>query len=76
MYVAVKWVKKKNPKQIIVAVPTAPYDTVLALAKHVDLIVCLNIRKLTVFAVADAYKNWYDLGDAEVYDCLKRVHFI
>ncbi|MGQ4913932.1 MAG: phosphoribosyltransferase [Candidatus Asgardarchaeia archaeon] len=76
MYMAVKWVKRQSPKKIIVAVPTAPYDTVVALLKYVDLIVCLNIRRMTIFAVADAYKKWYDVNDEEVFRCLREVNFL
>jgi putative phosphoribosyl transferase len=43
------------------------------LKPHVDKIVCLNIRSGTFFAVADAYKNWYDLNDNDVPELLKRV---
>jgi hypothetical protein len=32
----------------------------------VDLVISLNIRSSRMFAVADAYKHWYDLDDYEV----------
>ena len=38
---------------------------------EIDEIVCLNIRSGPVFAVADAYKNWYDLTDKEVTKILE-----
>ena len=43
------------------------------LAPEVDEIVCLNIRSGFSFAVADAYKNWYDLTDEEVIRILERA---
>jgi putative phosphoribosyl transferase len=42
----------------------------------VDEIVCLNIRAGPIFAVADAYQNWYDLSDEEVVKILERAEKI
>jgi predicted phosphoribosyltransferase len=57
----------------VVAVPTASIGAIELLAPEVDEIVCLNIRSGPTFAVADAYKNWYDLTDEEVTKILKRT---
>jgi putative phosphoribosyl transferase len=57
---------------VVVAVPTAPVSAVELISSYVDRIVCLNVRSGPVFAVADAYKVWYDLTDKEVIDILKR----
>jgi predicted phosphoribosyltransferase len=65
--------RKRQPKKIIVAVPTASLGAVKLLSSEGDEIVCLNIRTGPVFAVADAYKNWYDLTDKEVIKILKRA---
>jgi predicted phosphoribosyltransferase len=35
------------------------------------VLVCSNVRGGPVFAVADAYKEWYDLGDDEVVSLLE-----
>jgi predicted phosphoribosyltransferase len=32
----------------------------------VDRIYCLNVRSGYPYAVADAYRDWYDLNDEEV----------
>jgi len=58
---------------LIVAVPTAPMSAINLLRSHVDEIVCLNIRSGAFFAVADAYKKWYDLTDKDVIELLKPV---
>ncbi|GAF78960.1 unnamed protein product, partial [marine sediment metagenome] len=42
---------------------------------HVDKIVCLNIRSGPFFAVADAYKLWYDLEDEDVIRLLQLSGF-
>jgi putative phosphoribosyl transferase len=71
MLAAVRSARKRTPKKIIVAVPTASLGAVKLLAPEVDEIFCLNIRSGPVFAVADAYKNWYDLRDEEVIKILQ-----
>ncbi|MBI5632633.1 MAG: phosphoribosyltransferase [Nitrospirae bacterium] len=66
MRTAARWVKSMRPQKIVVAVPTGPERTVKTLQKEVDEVVCLNIRTSMRFAVAEAYRNWYDLSDEEV----------
>jgi predicted phosphoribosyltransferase len=34
-------------------------------------IYCANIRESMSFAVADAYKSWYDLTETEILDLLE-----
>lgn len=72
MLAALKFVKRKNPKKIIVAVPTALDSTIELVLPEVDFLVCPNIRKGLYFAVAEAYRNWYDLNDAEVISILEQ----
>jgi putative phosphoribosyl transferase len=60
---AVRFIRKREARKIIVAVPTAPEDSVNRLLSEVDEIYCLNIRTFFPFAVAEAYENWYDLTD-------------
>ncbi|MGP3667592.1 MAG: phosphoribosyltransferase [Candidatus Bathyarchaeota archaeon] len=68
MLTAVEIVAKHKPKKIVVASPTGSLSAVNLLTSNpnINLIVCLNIRGGPVFAVADAYENWYDLTDEEV----------
>jgi putative phosphoribosyl transferase len=63
---------QKDVKEIIVAVPTGPKSAINLLKPHVDQIVCLNIRSGPFFAVADAYKEWYDIEDEDVIKLLKK----
>lgn len=70
---AVSFLKRKKAKKIIVAVPTAPEETVKRILPMVDEIFVLNIRTSFSFAVAEAYQNWYDLGDEEVLALLKET---
>jgi putative phosphoribosyl transferase len=71
MLAAVRAVRRRKPSQIVVAVPTASASTIKLLAPQVDTIVCPNIRSGYSFAVADAYRNWYDLDRTEVINSLK-----
>ena len=71
MLSAVRFIRDHGPEKIIVAVPTAPERTIDLILPHVDELVCLNIRSGLMFAVAEAYENWYDLDDDEVISILK-----
>jgi len=73
MLVAVQSVKKTSPDRVMVAVPTASESAIELVAPSVDELLCLNIRSGPVFAVADAYEDWYDLSDEEVIDFLKEL---
>ena len=70
---AIKSVRKNNPNKIIVAVPTGHDQAINLVSKEADEVYCLNIRSGLSFAVADAYKNWYDVDDDEVKDYLKKA---
>ncbi len=70
---AVRFLQRRRAKKIIVAVPTAPEESVKRLLPMADEIYVLNIRTSFAFAVAEAYQNWYDLGDEEVISLLKEA---
>lgn len=73
MIAAINSIKKFNPKKIIVAIPTAPRSSVERVAPLVDDLICPNVRDTLWFAVADAYKNWYDLEIDEVRRILEEI---
>ncbi len=69
--VLVQSVRKKHPRRVIVAVPTASGSAVKLLRPHVDALVSLYIHPEHLpFAVASAYAHWYDLSDEEVKEYL------
>jgi len=76
MMAAARMVKRQKTKEIVVAVPTASLDTIELMAKEVDKIICLNIRTGPYFAVAEAYRNWYDLSREEVVKLLISHKFL
>jgi putative phosphoribosyl transferase len=72
MLAAVKFIRNKAPEKIVVAVPTGSRATIDLVLPETDAIVCLNARKSFPFAVADAYRNWYDLSEEEVLGILRK----
>ncbi|MGA3296063.1 MAG: phosphoribosyltransferase family protein [Candidatus Bathyarchaeia archaeon] len=72
MLAAAESIKTRRPRKIVVAVPTGSAHAIALLTSKVDELVCLNVRSGPVFAVADAYENWYDLSDDEVLEYLRR----
>jgi putative phosphoribosyl transferase len=74
MEAAVRMIGKYEPASVIVAVPTASTSAVRRLRSLVDGIVCPDIRGGWTFAVASAYRNWYDVSDGEVLDALRDFH--
>ena len=75
MLVAILSLKKKEPTEIIIAVPTASMSALQMMSTEVDKIICLNIRAGRTFAVADAYKKWYDLENEDVVAILKEAGY-
>ncbi len=71
MLSAISSIRKYSPAAIMVAIPTASTGTLELVSTYVDDIFCLNIRDTMMFAVADAYQEWYDLGEEEVLEILK-----
>lgn len=57
--------RKLGGDELVVAVPTAHLDSALELAREVEAFYCANIRTGPGFAVADAYRQWYDVSEDE-----------
>ena len=74
MQTAVEAAKKLGANPIIIAVPTAHRESLTQLLQMVDSIYCANLRSGFSFAVADAYKNWYDVDEAEAAQILQRFN--
>jgi len=71
MLVAANYVRKRRPTEIVVAVPTGSAAAVARVRPAADRLVCPDTRGGPVFAVADAYREWRDLGDGEVATMLR-----
>lgn len=73
MIVACRALREQKPKKIIIAVPCASKEAYDRVKPEADEIISLNIKSEYPFAVADFYKNWYDVEDEEVLEYLKRI---
>lgn len=65
LLVAVEALRKAGARSIIVAVPTGSWNSVLRVSRQAEVLYCANIRQGWQFAVADAYKNWFDVEEEE-----------
>lgn len=66
MTAAVESVRYRQSKEIVVAVPCASALAVKQVEKVADKVVTGTTSFRPIFAVADFYRHWYDVGDDEV----------
>lgn len=69
---ALRAVRRRNPKHLVLAVPVAPADTLAELRAEVDEIVCLATPD-PFGAIGYFYRDFRQLEDAEVRDLLARA---
>lgn len=72
MRVAIKALRKQNPKELVVAVPVAPPDTVATLRREADAVVCLAMPE-PFTAIGLWYANFSQVSDEEVTTQLARA---
>jgi putative phosphoribosyl transferase len=65
MRAAIKALKRRGPRALIVAVPVAPQDTVEALSREVDEVICLATPE-PFLAIGFHYRDFTQLSDADV----------
>lgn len=68
---ALRAVRKRNPRTLVLAVPVAPTDTIARLRPEVDEIVCLEAYD-NFGAIGMFYDDFSQVTDGEVIDCLAR----
>lgn len=73
MEAAVQSAKNQGAERIIIAVPTSSMSAYRRLSSKADTIICPDISRLPIFAVANAYQNWYDLDEKEVLHLLENL---
>lgn len=69
---ALRAVRRRHPKQLVLAVPVAPEETVAALRAEVDEVVCLATPR-PFGAIGYFYRDFRQLEDDEVRDLLARA---
>jgi len=66
MMAAVESVRHRKPREMVVAVPCASAIAVKQLERVADKVITCTTGYMPKFAVADFYRQWYDLSDDEV----------
>ncbi|CAN7578463.1 phosphoribosyltransferase [Mesorhizobium amorphae] len=69
MKVAIRALKRRSPREIVVAIPVAPPDTLAELAQEADQVVCLS-QPARFHALGYHYRSFPQLTDDEVTDAL------
>lgn len=72
MKVAVRAIRRRSPREIVVALPVAPPDVVTELAREADRVVCVR-QPVRFVALSHHYRDFPRLSDEEVIQAL-RVH--
>lgn len=68
---AIRALRKREPKELVLAVPVAPLDSLQRLHGEVDAIVCLDTPR-DFGAIGYYYRDFRQVGDDEVIAILKR----
>jgi len=68
---AIQAVRNRRPKELVLAVPVAPLDTVKKLHSEVDAVVCLDTPE-ELGAIGYFYRDFHQIGDEEVIATLRR----
>ena len=74
MLAAVESVRRRRPKQIVVAIPTASSSAVKLLEKTADRVVSLVIDCAPSFFVSKYYRYWDNPQDEETLNCIEDYH--
>ena len=69
MKVALRALRRRQPRSIVVALPVAPPDTCIELESEADAVVCLS-QPPSFRALSQHYRDFRQLSDAEVTQAL------
>jgi len=68
---ALQAIRNRKPKELVLAVPVAPPDTITTLREAVDALICLETPEL-FGAIGYFYRDFRQVSDQEVVAILKR----
>ena len=74
MFVAIQWIKKQKPKQLIVAIPVGPKEIVDKLNKLVDKVVVLR-SPVDFNAVGGFYHEFEQVEDSQVQEIMRKLGY-
>jgi len=72
MRAAVQSVRRRFPKEVVVAVPVAPHEAVAEFSKGGTRVVCLEQPRF-FFAIGQFYRNFEQVEDSEVRELLENA---
>ena len=72
MRAAVESVKRRRPREIVVAVPCGSAMAVEQVERVADKLIAVAVGHMPRFAVADFYRHWYDVTDDEIARLLRQ----
>lgn len=72
MRVAIRALKRRSPREIVVALPVGPLETVAELAQEADRVVCPS-QPGRFLALGHHYRDFRQLTDEEVVDTLRQA---
>ena len=68
---ALRSLRNRGAKTVVVAVPVGPADTIIELKKEADRVVCL-LTPAPFYAIGEFYRDFEQTTDEEVIELLKR----
>lgn len=68
---ALRAIRDRKPKELVLAVPVAPPDTITGLRKEVDALICLETPEF-FGAIGNFYRDFRQVSDQEVVAILNR----
>jgi predicted phosphoribosyltransferase len=71
MRAAIAAMKRAGAARVLVAAPTAQWETLARL--NADAIVCPNVRSGFPFAVANAYARWSDVDEEDALALVREL---
>ena len=74
MFVAIQWIKKQKPKQLIVSIPVGPKEIVDKLNKLVDKVVVLR-SPVDFNAVGEFYHEFEQVEDSQVQEIMRKLGY-
>lgn len=72
MIATARFLKKMNPKKLIIAVPVAPPEALPKISMEVDEVRCVETPS-PFFAIGQFYRDFSQLSDSQVLDYLSKV---
>jgi len=69
--VAIRSLRKKNPRLVVLATPVAPPEVVRELSQEADVVVCLS-TPAAFSAVGEFYRDFSQLEDSDVISILRK----